>query len=201
MLVFGNIICCPFRRYCLAPYTVPLGPSLGVKVFWRFFSTKDGLIDQWMKIINDQGICRTAPVHWCLKSIKSGFARAKVPCLKYLDVLSARIDAKNKQMALSRTLKCATRGLQRLTDLFGLQVYLSLIWKAYSHQPLKLQWSISRVHCQPCFALHGPQLWLGTLGRLHCYGNYSVRECQLFVNICTSSYISSVQHEILAEMG
>ena len=34
-----------------------------------------------MKIINDQGICRTAPVHWCLMSLKSGFARAKVPCL------------------------------------------------------------------------------------------------------------------------
>ena len=32
--------------------------------------------------------------HWCLKSMKSGFARAKVPCLKNLDVLSARIDAK-----------------------------------------------------------------------------------------------------------
>ena len=28
-LVFGNIICCPFRMYCLAPYTVPLGPTKG----------------------------------------------------------------------------------------------------------------------------------------------------------------------------
>ena len=25
---FGNIICCPFRMECLAPYTVPLGPTL-----------------------------------------------------------------------------------------------------------------------------------------------------------------------------
>ena len=29
-----------------------------------------------------------------MKSITSGFARAKVPCLKNLDVLSPRIDAK-----------------------------------------------------------------------------------------------------------
>ena len=27
-LVFGNIICCPFRMKCLAPYTVPLGPIM-----------------------------------------------------------------------------------------------------------------------------------------------------------------------------
>ena len=26
--VFGNIICCPFRMKCLAPYTVPLGPRI-----------------------------------------------------------------------------------------------------------------------------------------------------------------------------
>ena len=26
-LVFGNIICCPFRIYHLAPHTVPLGPN------------------------------------------------------------------------------------------------------------------------------------------------------------------------------
>ena len=26
-LVFGNFICCPFRMYCLDPYTVPLGPN------------------------------------------------------------------------------------------------------------------------------------------------------------------------------
>ena len=32
--------------------------------------------------------------HWCLKSMNSGFARAKMPCLKNLDVLSPRIDAK-----------------------------------------------------------------------------------------------------------
>ena len=25
--VFGNIICGPFRMYCLALYTVPLGPT------------------------------------------------------------------------------------------------------------------------------------------------------------------------------
>ena len=31
--------------------------------------------------------------HWCSKSMKSGFARAKVPCLKNLDVLLQRIDA------------------------------------------------------------------------------------------------------------
>ena len=30
-LVFGNIICCPFRMYCLAPYTVPLGPTLWLR--------------------------------------------------------------------------------------------------------------------------------------------------------------------------
>jgi hypothetical protein len=35
---------------------------------------------------------RFCPQHWCLKLMKSGFARAKVPCLKNLDVLSARID-------------------------------------------------------------------------------------------------------------
>ena len=34
------------------------------------------------------------PEHWCFKSIKSGFAIAKVACLKNLDVLSLRIDAK-----------------------------------------------------------------------------------------------------------
>ena len=33
-------------------------------------------------------------VQWCLKSMKSGFARAKMLRLKYHDVLSARIDAK-----------------------------------------------------------------------------------------------------------
>ena len=27
--VLGYIICCPFRMYCLAPYTVPLGPNCG----------------------------------------------------------------------------------------------------------------------------------------------------------------------------
>ena len=26
-LVFGNIICCSFRMYCLAPYNVPPGPT------------------------------------------------------------------------------------------------------------------------------------------------------------------------------
>ena len=31
--------------------------------------------------------------HWCLKSKKSGFTRAKVPCLKNLVVLLPRIDA------------------------------------------------------------------------------------------------------------
>ena len=31
--------------------------------------------------------------HWCLKSMKGGIARAKVPCLKNLDVLLSRIDA------------------------------------------------------------------------------------------------------------
>ena len=35
--------------------------------------------------------------------------------------------------------ECMTRGLQKLTDLFDHQVCLSLIWKACSHQPLKLQ--------------------------------------------------------------
>ena len=32
--------------------------------------------------------------HWCLKSIKSGFAIAIVASVKNLDVLSQRIDAK-----------------------------------------------------------------------------------------------------------
>ena len=36
--------------------------------------------------------------------MKIRIARAKVPCLKNLDVLSARIDAKNEWMTLSRTL-------------------------------------------------------------------------------------------------
>ena len=40
--------------------------------------------------------------HWCLKSMKSGFARAKVPCLKNLDVLSPRIDP---QILTDETLK------------------------------------------------------------------------------------------------
>ena len=35
----------------------------------------------------------TAPCHWCLKSMKGGFVRAKVPCLKNLDVVSPRIGA------------------------------------------------------------------------------------------------------------
>ena len=26
-LVFGNIICCPFKMHCLVPYIVPLGPT------------------------------------------------------------------------------------------------------------------------------------------------------------------------------
>ena len=30
-LVYGNIMCCPFRMYCLAPYTVPLGPNKTVR--------------------------------------------------------------------------------------------------------------------------------------------------------------------------
>ena len=34
------------------------------------------------------------PAHWCLKSIKSGFAIAIVANLKNLDVLSQRIDAR-----------------------------------------------------------------------------------------------------------
>ena len=42
--------------------------------------------------------------HWCLKSMKSGFARAKVPCLKTLDILSARIDAQKwKEDTLNNT--------------------------------------------------------------------------------------------------
>ena len=32
--------------------------------------------------------------HWCLKSMKSGFVIAKVSCLKNLDALLARTDAK-----------------------------------------------------------------------------------------------------------
>ena len=34
--------------------------------------------------------------HWCLKLMKSGFTRAKVPWLKNRDILSARIDAKKQ---------------------------------------------------------------------------------------------------------
>ena len=42
---------------------------------------------------------------WFLKSVRGGLARAKVPCLKNLDALLARIDAKKKkQMSPSRTL-------------------------------------------------------------------------------------------------
>ena len=37
--------------------------------------------------------------HWCLKLFKSGFAIAIVACLKNLDVLSLRIDAKKKMNA------------------------------------------------------------------------------------------------------
>ena len=44
---------------------------------------------------------------------------------------------KNEQMTLSRTLR--TMYDQRLTVLFGNQVCLSSIWKAYIHQPLNLQ--------------------------------------------------------------
>ena len=40
-----------------------------------------------------------------MKSMKSGFARAKVSCLKNLNVLSARIDAQKEWMTLSRTLR------------------------------------------------------------------------------------------------
>ena len=81
--------------------------------------------------------------HWCLKLMKSGVARAKAPCLKYLGVLSARIDAE-KQMddTLKDTKKNvwpeADSGLQSYL-VSTIQVYLSLIWKAYSYQPLKLQ--------------------------------------------------------------
>ena len=40
-------------------------------------------------------VCPSPPGdHWCLKSMKSGFARAEVPCLKNLGVLSQRFDAK-----------------------------------------------------------------------------------------------------------
>ena len=35
---------------------------------------------------------KTDTMHWCMKSMKSGFTRAQVPCLKNLDVLLPRID-------------------------------------------------------------------------------------------------------------
>ena len=34
-LLFGNITCCPFRMYCLAPFTVPQGPSIDRVYFCR----------------------------------------------------------------------------------------------------------------------------------------------------------------------
>ena len=40
--------------------------------------------------------------HWCLKSMTSGFARAKGPCLKNLDSLAPRIDA---QKCMDNTVK------------------------------------------------------------------------------------------------
>ena len=63
-----------------------------------------------------------------------------MPCPNNLDVLSPRIDA---EKMMDDTFKdTMTRGLQRLTDVFGHQVYLSLILKAYCNHPLKLQWSV-----------------------------------------------------------
>ena len=43
--------------------------------------------------------------HWCLKSMKNRFARATLPCLKYLGVLSARIDAKKQTDGTFKALK------------------------------------------------------------------------------------------------
>ena len=37
-LVCGNIICCPFRMLCLAPYTVPLGPIPYLHVYNPYIS-------------------------------------------------------------------------------------------------------------------------------------------------------------------
>ena len=61
--------------------------------------------------------------------------------LKNLDVLTPRLDTnKLRHDNLQDTKEKVCRGFfQRLADLFGHQVYLSLIEKAYSHQPLKLQ--------------------------------------------------------------
>ena len=130
--------------------------------------------------------------HWCLKSMKSGFARAKVPCLKNLDVLSPRIDAQKWTAdTLKDTQESMTRGLQRLTDLFGHQVYLSFIWKAYSHQPLKLQltmgwnnwpiylptlqWIYCLIHHQSCGKVDFPS-WR----QLRAFSFYDFRRCRFF---------------------
>ena len=40
-------------------------------------------------------ICVVKKGHWGFKSIKIGLAKAKVPCVKNLEVLSSRIDAQN----------------------------------------------------------------------------------------------------------
>ena len=55
-----------------------------------------------------------------MKSVKSGFTRTKVPCLKNLDVLLPRIDAKQLMNDTFQDTK------KKLTDLFGHQVLLSL---------------------------------------------------------------------------
>ena len=41
----------------------------------------------------------TGARHWCLKSINIGLARAKVPSLKNLAILTPRIDALSKMHA------------------------------------------------------------------------------------------------------
>ena len=58
--------------------------------------------------------------------MKSGFAGAKVPCLKNLDVLSPSIDTKK---SADYTLKDTKENVwpEAYRGLFGRQVYLSLI--------------------------------------------------------------------------
>ena len=60
--------------------------------------------------------------------------------------------------------ECVTRGLQQLTDLYGQQVYLRLIWKAYSHQ----LW-LCRIHCYTVYILAFFSFWLCILFHTFAY--------------------------------
>ena len=68
----------------------------------------------------DHGKKRMVSLHWRSQSIKSGFARTKVPCLKNLDILAPRIDAKK---LTDDTLK-DTKEIERPDSYRGLQIDL-----------------------------------------------------------------------------